>query len=340
MNISVIIPTYNRAAFVVDAVASALTQTAPAREIIVIDDGSTDQTAAALAPYSSRIQYVHRENRGKAAARNAGIKMASSDWVAFLDSDDVWYPEWIEIVDTFLTERSAEVDLVFSNYSEWNADNTITESPLEKKKLFPVFQRYGLTIDRLMPAACAVRVRERTIKCRLGAISSHLFLGNFVPTSGVVCRRSACASAGYFHEAFDIAEDWDFWLRLSRRRHSAYLDLPSFKYRFHQDQAIHTSRRVKETIVSVIERNMALLEAMTPDVRRLALVRVARAYRERARGRLMSGDGAGARRDIRQSLQYRPSATAVAYLAGAILPGSVVRITVEQGRRLKHLLRH
>ena len=179
-----------------DAVASALTQTAPAREIIVIDDGSTDQTAAALAPYSSRIQYVHRENRGKAAARNAGIKMASSDWVAFLDSDDVWYPEWIEIVDTFLTERSAEVDLVFSNYSEWNADNTITESPLEKKKLFPVFQRYGLTIDRLMPAACAVRVRERTIKCRLGAISSHLFLGNFVPTSGVCADEVPAPARG------------------------------------------------------------------------------------------------------------------------------------------------
>jgi glycosyltransferase involved in cell wall biosynthesis len=93
--ISVIIPTYNREAFVSKAICSALGQSLTDREIIVIDDGSTDGTRAAIEPYRDRIQYRFQENSGVSAARNAGIKAARGEWLAFLDSDDEWTPDYL-----------------------------------------------------------------------------------------------------------------------------------------------------------------------------------------------------------------------------------------------------
>jgi len=91
--ISVVIPTYNRAAQVPAAIRCVLEQSLPPHEVIVIDDGSTDDTAEALAPLMEQIRYIRTENRGVSAARNRGIREATGDWIAFLDSDDTWHPE-------------------------------------------------------------------------------------------------------------------------------------------------------------------------------------------------------------------------------------------------------
>jgi glycosyltransferase involved in cell wall biosynthesis len=93
--ISVVIPTYNREPFVAKAVRSALNQSFQDREIIVVDDGSTDQTRAALQSYRDRIQYIYQDNSGVSAARNAGVKAARGEWLAFLDSDDEWSAEYL-----------------------------------------------------------------------------------------------------------------------------------------------------------------------------------------------------------------------------------------------------
>lgn len=91
--VSVIIPAYNRAHCIADAVASALAQTFTNHEIIVVDDGSTDATIANLSPFGNRVRLIRQPNRGVSAARNAGIRAASGDWIAFLDSDDRWRPD-------------------------------------------------------------------------------------------------------------------------------------------------------------------------------------------------------------------------------------------------------
>lgn len=93
--VSIIIPTYNRASFVTKAIDSVLNQTFKDYEILVIDDGSTDDTRKVLEPYANRIRYVYHENSGVSAARNAGIKEAQGEWVAFLDSDDEWAKDYL-----------------------------------------------------------------------------------------------------------------------------------------------------------------------------------------------------------------------------------------------------
>ncbi len=91
--ISVVIPTYNRSAQVPDAIRCVLEQSLPPHEVIVIDDGSTDDTTEALAQLLGKIRYIRTENRGVSAARNLGIREATGDWIAFQDSDDTWHPD-------------------------------------------------------------------------------------------------------------------------------------------------------------------------------------------------------------------------------------------------------
>lgn len=96
MNFSVVIPTYNRADMLPETLDAVLAQTHAAAEIIVVDDGSTDMTAAVLADFAPRVQYIRLENSGDMVARNTGLRAATSDLVAFCDSDDLWRPEFLE----------------------------------------------------------------------------------------------------------------------------------------------------------------------------------------------------------------------------------------------------
>lgn len=115
--VSVIIPTYNRAHCIGEAIDSVLAQDPPADEVIVIDDGSTDNTAAVLAGYGDRITVIHQENAGSGAARTAGLHHARCDWITFLDSDDLWYPGRLAVLHQDLTrEKSRGIVMHFADH--------------------------------------------------------------------------------------------------------------------------------------------------------------------------------------------------------------------------------
>ena len=134
--VSVVIPTYNRAGTVGRAIASALAQTDQDREIIVVDDGSTDATAAVVARLGDAVRYVRQENRGVAAARNRGIREARGAYVAFLDSDDEWLPEKLDRQVTVLEReplqrlaRDGEL-VVYEHRGFWQPMDTYREYQL------------------------------------------------------------------------------------------------------------------------------------------------------------------------------------------------------------------
>ena len=123
--VSVVVPTYDYGCFVAEAVASALAQTYPHREVIVVDDGSTDDTREVLAPYSDRIRYIFQSNQGLSAARNTGIRAAQGEFIALLDSDDVWHPRKLEVQMHFLHDLPEVgllgTDLFMDQRSHWPA---------------------------------------------------------------------------------------------------------------------------------------------------------------------------------------------------------------------------
>lgn len=184
--ISVIIPTYNNAQFIRDAIDSVLSQTYKNYEILVIDDGSTDNTKEIIEKYNGkRIKYIYQENKGLAAARNTGIKASTGELVAFLDSDDMWLPEKLErqisIINGF-----PNVGLVGCGY-------------------------YG--IDESGKRVKETKGRDYPDK---ELLLNNLMMRNVVTGSGsgVLAKKECFNKAGLFDESFRSTEDRDMWYRI------------------------------------------------------------------------------------------------------------------------------
>lgn len=186
--IAVVIPTYNRAGLVHQAIDSVLAQTHPATEIIVVDDGSKDDTRAALAAYGGRIKAVHQANTGLSGARNTGIKAATSEWIAFLDDDDEYAPDRLT--------RAVES---IRRFPATDAHLTNTAIVSESGPALDLFQVRGMKCTEWMELA-----RPLTWVLR----------GCFFAQS-LVARRSALHAIGLFRPTF--YEDMDLFVRLTAR---------------------------------------------------------------------------------------------------------------------------
>jgi glycosyltransferase involved in cell wall biosynthesis len=134
-DVSVVIPTFNRAALIGETIQSILAQTRPASEIIVVDDGSTDDTERVVASYGGTVRYHRIDNVGPSAARNVGVSLARGSWIAFCDSDDLWRPTKLER-QIWLHELAPEVEYSFTDFAffasdEWSSRSRFAEAPAE-----------------------------------------------------------------------------------------------------------------------------------------------------------------------------------------------------------------
>ena len=191
LRVSAVIPTYNRAHCVGDAIESVLQQTRACDEIIVVDDGSTDQTRAVLAGFGDRIRVIRQVNAGVSAARNAGIRAARGDWVAFLDSDDRWAPGKIEAQSEAAAQNPAAVAIFCS-----------VRLQMAQGKWADWFEHRGMF---RVSSPVLIEQPVRTVLQWLCFIQT------------VMARRSDAIAAGLFNPRFRMYEDMDFLLRLADR---------------------------------------------------------------------------------------------------------------------------
>jgi glycosyltransferase involved in cell wall biosynthesis len=183
--ISVIIPTFNRAAWVREAVDSVLAQTFQDFELIVVDDGSTDTTGEGLGFYGDRLRTIYQTRQGVSAARNRGLEMAAGEWLAFLDSDDLWLPQKLETqVDFFYRNPQAEI--------------CQTEE---------IWIRNGRRVNP--------REKHRKPAGDIFAPSLSLCL---VSPSAVMLKKRLLQEVGFFDTDLPACEDYDLWLRISCRK--------------------------------------------------------------------------------------------------------------------------
>lgn len=203
--VSVIIPTFNRARYLTEAVESVLGQTFSDLELIVVDDGSTDETPALLARVTDpRLRVLRQENRGISAAMNAGLRAARGHYVARLDSDDVWFADLLARSLDVL-DASSDIDVVYSRARAMSADGTPREHYLGLPLRFPD--------DALLSLAWG----DPT--CNITAVAS----------------RGCFASAGPYDETLRTHEDWDMWLRVARSHRFAFLNCTLAQFREHDD---------------------------------------------------------------------------------------------------------
>jgi glycosyltransferase involved in cell wall biosynthesis len=228
--VSVVIPAYNSAAHIVEALASVRRQTLPVQEIIVVDDGSVDETAALAAASGARV--ITQENAGPAAARNVGIRACDLEWVAFLDADDLWMEEKLE--RQFQTiRRTQDAGMVCSNYLFFDENGTHRKTG---------FESVG--------------------RARLGeTIEARLLRGMFMLTSTVMVRRELLMSDTLFDVTMRCAEDYELFLRLVMRTSVAVVDEPLVAYRRHAnsvttnlDQDVHAREQLRRLCAARPER--------------------------------------------------------------------------------------
>lgn len=197
--VSVIIPTFNSAPHLPRAIQSVLAQTYPAVDLIVVDDGSMDETQAVLAGFGSRLRHIRQENRGPAAARNHGVALSRGEYVMFLDADDWILPEKLARQVRFLM-TSPSAGWVYCDVTYVDERG----------------QHVCLASERF---AYARRTRLD------GDLFPELLPGNFIPVHALMIRRHCLVEAGPFDEERRLigVEDWDLLLRLSLRTRAAYL---------------------------------------------------------------------------------------------------------------------
>ncbi len=245
---SIVITAYEAAETIGAAVTSALAQTRPAEEVLVVDDGSNDDLTGALAPYMDRIELVRRENGGGAAARNTGAEAARAEFMAVLDADDAYHPRRLEAIAELAGERP-ELDLV-----------TTDARLLAQGEPAGTFATYTPFVWE----------NQRT------AIFETCFVGGWP-----AIRLSRLKAIGGYDESFRIAYDWDCWLRVILDGGQAgFVDEPYYDYVLHQG-SLSASRAP-----SLWERARLLEKAATnPALRpeeRPALERALRMHRSRA----------------------------------------------------------
>jgi glycosyltransferase involved in cell wall biosynthesis len=179
--VSVIIPTYNRAHYIQKALDSVMAQTYQDFEVIVIDDGSTDNTREVVKQYGEKVRYFYQENTGIPGARNAGIRNSAGDYIAFLDSDDYWVKEKLE----------------------------------RQMALFSEHPEYG------MVASCCASIeqdgsfREKNRPGKSGWILEDIFQKNFIRTSSAIVKRECLEKIGLFDEELQQCQEYDLWMHIA-----------------------------------------------------------------------------------------------------------------------------
>ena len=197
--VSVIIPTYNRAHLIGKAIQSVLNQTYQDFEVIVVDDGSTDNTEEVIKEFQKkdkRIKYIkHEKNKGYPKALNTGIKAAKGEYIAFQDDDDEWLTEKLEKQMKVFENAPAKVGVVYTGF--WRIENN--------KKIY---------------------IPYSWVKQKEGNIHKGLLKGNFIGTPAALVRKECFEKVGMFDERLPCLQDWELWIRISKHYQFRYINSP------------------------------------------------------------------------------------------------------------------
>jgi glycosyltransferase involved in cell wall biosynthesis len=231
--VTTIIPAFNAAEYIEQAVASALSQQGVDNEVIVIDDGSNDQTWDKLKSFGDRIRTSRESNRGPATARNRGAALANSEWLAFLDADDEWLPD--KLVNQ-LSIADEQTGLVYTDRQHFGATGRVGERQ---------------PVPETRPKA---------------SLFEHLLLENFITTSSVLIRKSCFEQLGGFAKEPEPCEDWDLWLRYAIGNGKiAHYPKPLTRYRLHANSVSSNQKRMHVGRLTVLRRALHLAKGRPPS---------------------------------------------------------------------------
>jgi glycosyltransferase involved in cell wall biosynthesis len=310
--VSVVMPAYNVGAYIETAIASVLAQDGVELELIVVNDGSTDDTGERVRRVTDpRVRVIDQANSGRPSiARNRGMREARHPFLAFLDGDDVYLPGRLRrALDVF--EARPELDLVFHDIKRMDQDGTVRPGSYLEEHGFPA---------QAAPYLEAIGPRLYLGGPRFAAYVSAFF-SPFLMCAMLLRRSLLDAEPVWFREDMRCGEDIDLWFRLTPRARLAYLDEPLSTYRYRPDSTTRDAREYLRGTLQAHEANVVratpMLTAMERQryVRRIADRHLHLAYAERVAGRPVE-----ARASCRRSFAWRPSPQAVTLFVKTFLP--------------------
>lgn len=229
--VSIIVPAYDCAHFLPDALDSILAQQYPNMEVIVVDDGSSDGSAEIAEAYGSPVKVVRQKNQGPAAARNRGVRESRGEYLAFLDGDDAWLPgKLLAQMEHFASHR--EVGIVYGRFKRWRMNEEGKYPPMET---FISPDNNGGIDDR-----------------ESGWIYHQLLLDGIIHIITAVIPRSLFETLGGFDESLRVGEDYDFWLRASRLVQAHKLSRYVALYRISQSSTTRITRIINNEQVVLL----------------------------------------------------------------------------------------
>ncbi len=282
--VSVVIPVFNGASFLAEAIDSALEQSYDNIEVLVIDDGSTDNTSEVCERYSDKIRYYRKENGGQASARNFGIERSEGNFIAFLDSDDIWDSEKIE----------KQILKMQSNKCMWSYTDAMAFTG--NKSLY----KFSTTSRQFE-----------------GNILINLFLKNFIVASSVIVHRSILNKIGVF--ALIKREDWDLWLRIAETYEVALVKEELVRYRIHQKSSLRTTgiNQKLDSKLFIINKAFDKNAQISEDQYKRAC---SNAYFEACKLFLARNEKANARKALRHAISMKKRLTYNLFFIFCVIP--------------------
>ena len=224
-DISIVIPTYNRCELLKRAINSVLDQTINVKEIIIVDNGSTDNTYEMISSLFPEITYIYENRKGVSIARNVGIKNCDSTWIAFLDSDDAWEPQKLEKQLFFSNNNTKKYRVIHTN-EIWYKNNKF-QNQLKKHE-----KSGGDIFQKSLKLCC-------------------------ISPSSVFIKKEVFDDYGFFDESLEVCEDYDMWIRITSKEEVGFLNNPLVvKYGGHNDQLSKKYWGMDRFRINSLEKNL------------------------------------------------------------------------------------
>lgn len=239
--VSIIIPTYNREEYISETIESLLHQTYRDFEIIVVNDGSTDNTIKKLEQFGSKIKLINQSNSERAVSRNNGVKNSTGEYVAFVDSDDIWFKNKLE-KQTEVLDNNKDIILVYGQSYRINENSQKTKTAKRQKEGFS------------------------------GTVFENLLFRNFIPSPTPIIRRDYFNKTYGFQTKYIPYEDWEYWIRFSLLGKFYFLKEPLAYYRIHKLQSVKlTSAEKIENVTNLLLEDSFKLKETSVEIKRKSL---------------------------------------------------------------------
>ena len=306
--VSVIIPTYNRARLVGAAIESALAQDQPQLEILVIDDGSTDDTREMMARIyggNPKVRYLPKANGGVSSARNMGIRESRGEFVAFLDADDVWLSGKIALQLGCLSLFPA-AGMVWTDMAAVDGKNRILHERY-LRMMYSAYKYYPTARQLFAKGLQEARIAGADAFC--GDIFSPMVLGNLIHTSTVLMRRERLIKVGFFDEGYRTGEDYPFHLKTCKEGPVAYVDAVTIRYAIGLADSLTSPEKMLQialNFLSTLEQTLAIERDRVSLPPALIRERLADAYAWAGREYLNAGLAKEARSFFIKSIRANP----------------------------------